>query len=156
MIPVTFLPLYTNHFSRTMALIGFPGSIHEERPSLSANHRSKKRLTDIDPYARYYSIVQSSGMSKSHLLDELSKSRFMIPLICSKEALQVCILAASFKACQTCLIGFPSSDSDVLDFLEEEIWRQGFVSTTKFPSYIFVKDDRGYQQIGNMATGIRV
>jgi hypothetical protein len=74
MIPVTFLPLYTNHFSRTMALIGFPGSIQDCRPITVP-----KRLADIDPYARYYSIVQSSGMSKSHLLDELSKSRFMIP-----------------------------------------------------------------------------
>ena len=31
-------------------------------------------------YARYCSIVQSSGMGKSRLLDEFSKEHFLIPI----------------------------------------------------------------------------
>lgn len=31
-------------------------------------------------YARYCSIVQSSGMGKSRLMDELSKKHFLIPI----------------------------------------------------------------------------
>ncbi|KAH9051699.1 hypothetical protein EDB87DRAFT_1582246 [Lactarius vividus] len=34
----------------------------------------------VETYARYCSIVQSSGMGKSRLLDELSKKHFMIPI----------------------------------------------------------------------------
>jgi hypothetical protein len=32
------------------------------------------------PYGRYCSIIQSSGMGKSRLLDEFSKSYFLIPI----------------------------------------------------------------------------
>ena len=31
-------------------------------------------------YAKYISIVQSSGMGKSRMIDEVSKTKFMIPL----------------------------------------------------------------------------
>jgi hypothetical protein len=40
----------------------------------------EKQLVRGELYARYCSIVQSSGMGKSRLLDELSKKYFMIPI----------------------------------------------------------------------------
>jgi len=42
-------------------------------------------------------IVQSSGMSKSHLLDELSKSRFMIPTNLRKGGSTVMFVTSSKK-----------------------------------------------------------
>ncbi len=38
------------------------------------------QLTLPDVYGRYCSIVQSSGMGKSRMLDELSKDYFLIPI----------------------------------------------------------------------------
>jgi hypothetical protein len=35
---------------------------------------------DEDKYAKYTSIVQSSGMGKSRAMDELSKTRLVVPL----------------------------------------------------------------------------
>ena len=35
---------------------------------------------DEDSYARYTSIVQSSGMGKSRAIDELSKKHLVVPL----------------------------------------------------------------------------
>jgi hypothetical protein len=35
---------------------------------------------DTDSYARYTSIVQSSGMGKSRAVDELSKQHLVLPL----------------------------------------------------------------------------
>jgi hypothetical protein len=35
---------------------------------------------DEDKYARYTSIIQSSGMGKSRAIDELSKKRLVVPL----------------------------------------------------------------------------
>ena len=47
-------------------------------------HISKQLDLEMSPktevYARYCSIVQSSGMGKSRLLDEFSKNYFMIPI----------------------------------------------------------------------------
>jgi hypothetical protein len=41
---------------------------------------------DTDSYARYTSIVQSSGMGKSRAVDEFSKRHLVIPLNLRKEA----------------------------------------------------------------------
>jgi len=35
---------------------------------------------DMDSYARYTSIVQSSGMGKSRTVDEFSKQHLVVPL----------------------------------------------------------------------------
>jgi hypothetical protein len=37
-------------------------------------------LLDSQLYGRYCSIIQSSGMGKSRLLDEFSKEHFLIPI----------------------------------------------------------------------------
>ncbi|KAH9015313.1 hypothetical protein EDB84DRAFT_1567750 [Lactarius hengduanensis] len=55
----------------------------------------------VETYARYYSIVQSSGMGKSRLLDEFSKKHFMIPINLRPEDAR----------------GFPPADDVVRDFL---------------------------------------
>jgi hypothetical protein len=36
--------------------------------------------SEVDTYARYTSIVQSSGMGKSRAVDELSKKHLVVPL----------------------------------------------------------------------------
>ncbi|KAI9434529.1 hypothetical protein H4582DRAFT_2060231 [Lactarius indigo] len=46
--------------------------------ALETHVRDQMKLVEM--YARYCSIVQSSGMGKSRLLDEFSKKHFMIPI----------------------------------------------------------------------------
>ena len=41
---------------------------------------------EMDMYAKYTSIVQSSGMGKSRAIDELSKSHLVVPLNLRQEA----------------------------------------------------------------------
>ena len=41
---------------------------------------------DEDNYARYTSIVQSSGMGKSRAVDELSKTHLVVPLTLRQES----------------------------------------------------------------------
>ena len=43
-------------------------------------------LKDEDNYARYTSIVQSSGMGKSQAVDELSKTYLFVPLTLRQES----------------------------------------------------------------------
>ncbi|KAF8806794.1 hypothetical protein BYT27DRAFT_7233606 [Phlegmacium glaucopus] len=52
-------------------------------------------------YARYQAIVQSSGMGKSRMVDELSKQHLVIPINLRNEG-----------------SGFPPGDAQVLDFLK--------------------------------------
>ncbi len=48
--------------------------------SLSALAKHVENQMKSKLYARYCSIVQSSGMGKSRLLDEFSKAHFLIPI----------------------------------------------------------------------------
>ncbi|KAI9452701.1 hypothetical protein BJY52DRAFT_1225998 [Lactarius psammicola] len=54
-------------------------------------------------YGRYFSILQSSGMGKSRLLDEFSKSYFLIPL----------------NLCASTDQGYPPADAQVRHFLTD-------------------------------------
>ncbi|KAH9051446.1 hypothetical protein EDB87DRAFT_1582551 [Lactarius vividus] len=71
----------------------------------------------VETYARYCSIVQSSGMGKSHLLDELSKKHFMIPINCAQKMPEVCHFHFTFMVLKPGLLGFPPADDVVRDFL---------------------------------------
>ncbi|KAI9445343.1 hypothetical protein H4582DRAFT_910849 [Lactarius indigo] len=61
----------------------------------------KEQMTRGKAYARYCSIVQSSGMGKSRLLDEFSKEHFLIPINLRPKDGE----------------GFPPADDEVRDFL---------------------------------------
>ncbi|KAH9016325.1 hypothetical protein EDB84DRAFT_1276909 [Lactarius hengduanensis] len=67
--------------------------------ALETHVRDQMKL--VETYARYCSIVQSSGMGKSRLLDEFSKKHFMIPINLRPEDAR----------------GFPPADDVVRDFL---------------------------------------
>jgi|ERR1700761_1281946 hypothetical protein len=49
-------------------------------PLLGLQDHIAEQLSDPQAYGNYCTIVQSSGMGKSRLLDELSKSFFLIPI----------------------------------------------------------------------------
>ena len=51
------------------------------------------------PYGRYCSIVQSSGMGKSRLLDEFSKHFFMFPVNLRGENNKGLFVTLTFRAC---------------------------------------------------------
>jgi hypothetical protein len=69
-------------------------------------------------YGRYCSILQSSGMGKSRLLDEFSKSFFLIPINLRAEGTtgSCYLITVAPKACLICLIGYPPPDDDVRNF----------------------------------------
>jgi hypothetical protein len=69
-------------------------------------------------YARYCSIVQSSGMGKSRLLDEFARGYFMIPInLRPAKSDGTSYLLLPVMAHQTRLLGFPPADGQVRDFL---------------------------------------
>jgi len=51
-----------------------------EADDLLYNHIATFSASKVDTYARYTSIVQSSGMGKSRAIDELSKKHLVLPL----------------------------------------------------------------------------
>ncbi|KAH9019638.1 hypothetical protein EDB85DRAFT_1896565 [Lactarius pseudohatsudake] len=88
-----------------------------------------EQLTELTPsqtqiYGRYCSIVQSSGMGKSHLLDEFSKSYFLIPIN----------LRASTDQ------GYPPADREVWEFLTQNDSDSSALSLIKhFLLALFIK-----------------
>lgn len=75
---------------------------------------------DPDLYARMLAIVQSSGMGKSRMIDQLSKSHFVIPLnLREGESGRFTIRRISNStALRSVLIGYPASDSCVRDWFK--------------------------------------
>jgi hypothetical protein len=79
------------------------------------------------PYGRYCSIIQSSGMGKSRLLDELSRKHFMIPINLrdsETRGLSYLFDSLTFMAHQTPMIGYPPPDNNVRDFLTKRVYEQ--------------------------------
>jgi hypothetical protein len=74
---------------------------------------------DKKTYARYTAIVQSSGMGKSRVVDEMGKTHFVIP-ICLRESntsgWHLLFLSAGV-ALNIISPGFPPPDVEVRDFL---------------------------------------
>jgi hypothetical protein len=83
-----------------------------------ADHVSKQMKTP-HMYPCYCSIVQSSGMGKSRLVDEFSKDHFLIPINLREEVTR----GASRPFCFTFMVfytrhlGFPPADDAVRNFL---------------------------------------
>ncbi len=85
---------------------------------ISRQLASKNILGTMSIYARYCSIVQSSGMGKSRLLDEFSRSFFLVPInLRPANTDGMSYLLFPVMACQTHLLGFPPPDNQVRDFL---------------------------------------
>jgi len=54
--------------------------------SISLYKHLTSQPMDEDNYARYTSIVQSSGMGKSRTIDELSKTHLVVPMNLRQES----------------------------------------------------------------------
>jgi hypothetical protein len=54
--------------------------------SVSLYEHLTSQPMDEDNYARYTSIVQSSGMGKSRTIDELSKTHLVVPMNLRQES----------------------------------------------------------------------
>jgi len=77
---------------------------------------------DEDNYARYTSIVQSSGMGKSRTIDELSKTHLVVPMNLRQESK-----------------GFPAADEAVRDWLLQANTKlEGFTRAGAFLCALFV------------------
>jgi len=73
-----------------------------------------------EPYGRYCSIIQSSGMGKSRLLDQFSTKYFMIPINLrdpKAQGLSYLFDTLTFMTHQTPMIGYPPPDNTVRNFL---------------------------------------
>lgn len=71
-------------------------------------------------YARYCSIVQSSGMGKSRLLDEFARGFFTIPINlrpAKSDGTSCLSLPIMDHQARLFLVGFPPADVQVRDFL---------------------------------------
>src|ERR1700740_585013 len=73
--------------------------------ALETHVRDQMKL--VETYARYCSIVQSSGMGKSRLLDEFSKKHFMIPINLRPEDARGVSHPFHFRGSQTWSVRFP-------------------------------------------------
>jgi hypothetical protein len=76
-------------------------------------------MADRKYIGRYCSIVQSSGMGKSRLVDEFSKDHFLIPINLRKQGAggashRFCF---TFMVCYTRHLGFPPPDGAARQFL---------------------------------------
>lgn len=58
-------------------------------------------------------------MGKSRLLDEFSKHFFLIPINLRPPKTSGSFITVTFRACWTCLIGYPPSDHNVRDYLTQ-------------------------------------
>ena len=70
-----------------------------------------------DSYARYTSIVQSSGMGKSRAVDEFSKQHLVVPLNLRQNPDGISELTLSLFKLLTSALGFPPPDGDARDWL---------------------------------------
>jgi hypothetical protein len=72
---------------------------------------------DEDKYARYTSIVQSSGMGKSRAIDELSKKHLVVPLNLREDSKGEFCKNCAVLQYLTVALGFPPPDENVRNWL---------------------------------------
>jgi hypothetical protein len=105
-----------------------------------------KQMTNPHTYARFCSIVQSSGMGKSRLLDEFSKNHFLIPINLRPENSHSASILSFFLYFYgyTRLLGFPPADVAVRVFLtnydsdDPEIQQKSYPRACHFLLSLFV------------------
>lgn len=114
--------------------VKYVGNAHDLLYEYLADFREFKNI-----YARFTSIVQSSGMGKSRTVDELSRKHLVVPL-CLREGW-------SGKFSNVCTVlrlltlapGFPPSDNDVRDwFLSAKSKIEAFTRAGAFLYALFV------------------
>ncbi|KAH9174011.1 hypothetical protein EDB89DRAFT_2068265 [Lactarius sanguifluus] len=76
-------------------------------------------------YARYCSIVQSSGMGKSRLLDEFSKEHFLIPINLRPKDSESVSCPFHLHSLPNSLVRLPPADDEVREFLTNNQEYQG-------------------------------
>jgi hypothetical protein len=110
------------------------------RPLLSVLNGLIRHIEgQLDPgnqHGRYSSIVQSSGMGKSRLLEEFSKNFLRYRSIRALQTLEVCLITGYFRHASP-----PApDDNEVREFLADGtnyLKRGSFVPHTKLPRRTF-------------------
>jgi hypothetical protein len=107
-----------------------------------------------EPYGRYCSIIQSSGMGKSRLLDELSKMHFMIPINLRGNrpgGLSYLFDSLTFMAHQSSMIGYPPPDKNVSDFLRKRVYAVPHIAAL-LRHFLVALFDKTAETLGTMGT----
>jgi hypothetical protein len=103
---------------------------------------------DEDKYARYTSIVQSSGMGKSRAIDELSKKHLVVPLNLREDSKGKFLNDCAVPWSLTVALGFPPPDDDVRDWLlKGKTKMEAFTRAGAFLCALFVTLLRYLQQL---------
>jgi hypothetical protein len=106
------------------------------------------------PYGRYCSIIQSSGMGKSRLLDELSKTHFMIPINLRGDrtgGLSYLFDSLTFMAHQSSMIGYPPPDNNVREFLTKMVYAVPDIAAL-LRHFLVALFDKTAETLGTMGT----
>jgi hypothetical protein len=94
-------------------------------------------------YAPCCSVVQSSGMGKSRLLDELSKKYFLIPINLRKSPSTGVYTISPFSSITLMFLGYPPSDDSVRDLLTKSKSAKGaYVRSLYFLLVLFERTTR--------------
>ncbi|KAI0255367.1 hypothetical protein BJV78DRAFT_1279535 [Lactifluus subvellereus] len=117
----------TNRFGYLAAELSWNASFVDQAVLKALESHISQQMDQEHTYARFCSIVQSSGMGKSRLLDEFSKSHFLIPINLRPEGTK----------------GFPPPDIAVRNFLTQydqkdpEIQRRSYSRASHFLLSLF-------------------
>jgi hypothetical protein len=115
---------------------------------------ARKTKQKIELYGRYCSIIQSSGMGKSRLLDELSKTHFMIPINLRRDGtggLSYVFDSLTFMAHQSSMIGYPPPDVNVRDFLTKRVYAVPEIAAL-LRHFLVALFDKTAETLGTMGT----